>query len=147
MTELHLSNLISINNEIKKIDDRIAEIRERITSPKNQIISDMPKGSGTTENALDNALTKIERLEARKANYYKELALEWLVCEKAFKSCHLTLRQIELLKYRYYYALQWEQCAIMMKKRHPNELWNENKVYRVRRRFVEIFTKNDYEVC
>ena len=65
MTKLQLSNLITINEKIRKIDNDIIEIRERITSPKNQIISDMPKGSGATESVIDNALTKIERLEEK----------------------------------------------------------------------------------
>lgn len=147
MIELHLKNLRDINEEIKQIDEKIIEIRERITSPKNQIISDMPKGSGTTENALDNALTKIERLEERKAVLNDSLVSEWHTCRETFKSCHITLQQIELIKYRYYYGLSWKQCTALMKKRHPKEIWNENKVFRLHRQFISNCTNNSSKVC
>lgn len=147
MTELKLSNLITINNKIRDIDNKILEQREKIISPKNQIISDMPRGSGTTENALDNALEKIERYEKQKTYWHDILRSEWLECEEVLKKCGLTRQHIELIKFRYYHALKWEHCLVMMKKRHTTVIWNENRVFRMRRQVVENCLKNGYEVC
>lgn len=147
MTKLHLTNLLTINKKIGKIDNDIIEIRERITSPKNQIISDMPKGSGATESVIDTALAKIERLEKRKSYWHDTLMSEWLECEEVLSKCGLTREHIELMKFRYYHALKWEHCLVMMKKRHTTMIWNKNKVFRMNRQVVENCFKNGYEVC
>lgn len=147
MQELNLSNLLSLNKKIAETDDKILEIRERVTSPKNQIISDMPRGGGTMENALDNALSKIEHYETRKAYLNDLLVSDWLICEDILISCNISPEQIELFRYRYFYALPWKKCIAAMAKHYSNESWSESKGYRLHREALSRCIKNGVKVC
>ena len=127
-----LDEVLAIRKKIKNLDERIFEIRSKIESPKNQIISDMPRG-GSGKNILDKLLDKVKRLETKRTALYVELASEWHKCEIVFKSCNISERHKELMKLHYYEGLSWRYCERNLKRLYPYENWNENKVFRINR--------------
>lgn len=146
MQELNLGCLIEIHKVIKGIDEDIMIIRERIEAPKNQIISDMPRG-GISENAVDKALDEIKKKESRRLYYCDVLVSKWLICEEILKSCNINQKHIELLKFRFLQGLSWRACVKGMTKLYNEEKWNENKVFRIYRQVVAKCTKQGVKVC
>lgn len=143
MTVRELKEIMKIHDDIKAIDERIEEIRTRIESPKNQIISDMPRG-GSSENVLEKALVKIERLETRKMFLHEMIVSKWHICEDFLNSCNIPDKQMVLMQYRYFYGLPWSKCVKEMKNEYPDEMWNENKVFRLHRQTITKIHKKQF---
>lgn len=141
-----LKTMCAIHKQIREVNEDIAEIREQIESPKAQVYSDMPKGSGAG-NAIEAAFIKIERLEAKRKFLCARLASEWLICERLFKSCNIPNKQIKLMEYRYLKGLSWNNCVRLMAADYPNDLWNANRAYRTHRHIIAICTDNRANVC
>ncbi len=147
MRELNLKNLIDLNDKIKDIEVDIADIRESMCSPKSPSLTGMPRGNGWNGSSLVNSLDKINRLEHKKAFFYDKLVSEWLICESMLKSCDINEKQLEIIRYRYFYALSWRSCLKAVATIFPCENWNENKIYRLHRQVMAKCIKNDIKVC
>lgn len=146
MQKINTQHFFTLHKKIAETDEKIMETREQLTSPKAQIITDMPR-SRTVENAIERGIEKTMQLEEKRAYYYDCLVSEWLIIEEIFNECNISTTYIELMKNRYLYGLKWKDCAKAMKKVYPKEKWNENKVFRIYRHIVEICTKNGYIIC
>ena len=130
--------------KINDIDEDIYELRCAVGSPRNQIITDMPKGSGGTGNALDNAVIKLEKLERKRKLILSRLEEEWVVCESIMKACNISEKHKEVMRLRYFKGLSWSKCLKAIKEEYSEEKWNDNKIYRIHRRVLLICTKRTY---
>lgn len=124
---------LKLSRKIVDIDEEIIELKTMVMSPKNQAITDMPRGGGVA-NAIENYLIRLEKLERKKSNAeiernqlwkeIKEICLASGVCEE---------ETIRLLKERFYCGKSWNKCLNKMIKEYPNSRWNINKCFRVYR--------------
>ena len=129
-----LDECLSVSKKLKKIDEDITELKCRNSAPKNQIITDMPKGGGSLINNLDSYLIKLEKLEKRRKRVQFQLDMAWNVAEQALKDIGVTDPQaIQLMKYRFYNGLAWKKCSMKMQ-------WTLNKCFYVYR---SILDKNE----
>lgn len=129
-----LDNCLEYTRDIKAKDEIILEIRYRTLSPKNQIITDMPKGGGGNSNLMDSYLVKIERIERSKDALKEKRKLEWEKAKAKFNDTGITNAEtVELMRLRFCCGLSWKKCALKMKELYPESKWNINKCFRVYR--------------
>lgn len=122
---------------IKELDEQIAELRARATSPKNQIITGMPRGGGGG-NQSERYMERLERIEARRNKVCTERNVMWCRLEECLH--HESPEYRTLLKYRFYYGLRWKACCDKLKETYPNSKWNMNKVFRIYRQILRKFS-------
>lgn len=129
---LELDECLKVVRKIKDIEDDILELESRTMSPKNQIITNMPKGGGSQDSGQDRYLIKLEKLQAQKNYWCGILNSKWNIAKLVLiNSANVKdVRTFELLKLRFYYGYPWKVCAAKMKKEHPEEKWNINKCFR-----------------
>lgn len=147
MQELPLKKVKDLCEKIGEIDEKIEVIETRLYSPKNQIISDMPRGNGRSNDTLDRALTKLDTLRDTRKFYYDRLVSAWLICEKVFNSCDISDKHVKMFKYRYFNGLAWRKVLRRMEKDYPNEPWNENKIFRMYRQVIALCTNERVIIC
>ena len=141
---LELDECLEVARKIKDIEDDILELESRTMSPKNQIITNMPKGGGSQDSGQDRYLIKLEKLQARKNYWCATLNSKWNIAKLALIN-HANVkdtRTFELLKLRFYYGYPWKKCAARMSEKHSTENWNINKCFRVYR---SVLYKNDHK--
>ena len=117
---------LQIKREIYDIDEEIYELRLKISAPKNQVITGMPRG-GNNENAMDRYVMELERLEKKKANLIKQQ-------QKYFNSAlqripDATEQEICLLRNRFIQNLPWKKCVSAMNEKKVYGKWNINRVF------------------
>jgi hypothetical protein len=141
-----LDDLIELRRKITATQERIRELTLQITSPKNQIISDMPKGDGGS-NGIEDYIIKKEKFIVRLKGLQFRANTVWNVAECKFKNSNLSTDEIYLMKLHFYYGLIWKTCAIEMQKCYSDTKWNENRVYRTYRSILAKINKNYCAVC
>lgn len=122
-----LDECLELCRDLRSIDERIEEINSTLYTPKNQIITDMPRGR-SNENMTDKLLAKKERLTKKKENKEKELQEKWgeviSICLKA----KVTVPQIQLIYLRFHEGKPWKQCTKILQSKYG--FWNDNKSFR-----------------
>ena len=121
-----LQECLDIKRVIDEINDEINEKRVAVSSPKNQIITGMPR-SGSVENKFDAYLIKIERLEKRKTVLLEKQHNQWQMAMN--KLPNITNTERELLKYRFIKGLQWKKCVDKLNEQHGVN-WTIGKAFR-----------------
>ena len=133
-----LDECLAKTRKIKEINEDIAELRDRAFSPKNQIITGMPRG-GAGGNQSDSYIVKLERLEDRQERLIHERDSLWDGIYEALTSKNIKAEHITLLRHRFYSGLQWPKCCKLMCEEYPGNKWNMNKVFRVYRQILKKF--------
>jgi hypothetical protein len=128
-----LEKCLELRRDINSIDERIAELKLRIRSPKNQIISDMPKGN-SRNNSIEEYLITLEKLESKKIKYNSRITDKWQLIYNKLINNGVSEEAITMLRYRFYYGYSWKVCADLMN-------WNKNKCFRVYRAVLSKFNK------
>lgn len=131
---------LNIRKQINDVDEKIEELKAVATSPSGQVISDMPR-SGRIGNAIEDYIIKLEKLETRKYRLEQLLKEKWSNAYKILHNSNVPLKNIKLLYCRYAKGLSWKECVKRMRELYPNELWNENKVFRLNRQALSKVTK------
>lgn len=121
--------------DIKSIDERIEEIKLSVSSPKCQVLDDMPKSMGSNGNAIERYIEKKERLEEKKKRCTDRLDAQWEEAMKMLKTSGITKEEMSLVYCRYYKGYSWKECGLKLN-------WNSNKVFREYRKVKKIYTKN-----
>lgn len=134
-----LDTCLSTTRKIKDIEEDILEMRARAMSPKNQVITGMPRG-GTAENQSDSYMVKLERLSAKKRKLEFERDSQWDRIVEALLNKNVKMEHIELLRYRFYSGMQWRKCCALMCRDYEKSGWNMNKVFRIYRQILRKFT-------
>lgn len=130
-----LNEIMQIRRDIDSIQERLIELKQ-MTQPKAQTISDMPRGGGERKNAIEEYIIKSERLQ-RKLKHKNELYIaKWNEFCKIADDSGVTEAQIEMIKYRFYYALPWKICVVRMGEMYPETTWNEQKLFRMYRKVL-----------
>lgn len=135
-----LNECLRLNREIAEINERLQTITAAAQAPKNQIISDMPRGGGSTVNATDRYIIKKEELEHKIAVINRRIALTWVKALNKMKKCGVSAEDCELMQMRFFYGWQWKKCACEMSKKHGKH-WNVNRVFRIYRSVLTKCTK------
>lgn len=126
---------------VMELDERIEEIQTVLYYPKNQLLSDMPKGGGGTDSTVDNLLIKLDNLRREREIKAAAHRVKWAEIVKMLDKCNVTKEEKELFKLRFYFGLMWKACIPIMNQR-TNEEWNENRVYKTYRSICEKCTYN-----
>lgn len=121
--------------DIRSIDERIEEISLSVSSPKCQVLDDMPKSMGGNGNAIERYIEKKERLEEKKKRCTDRLDAQWEEAMKILKTSGITKDGMSLVYCRYYNGCTWKECGLKLN-------WNSNKVFREHRKVKKIYTKN-----
>ena len=138
-----LNRLLYINHEIQRVLNRIEICECRNTAPKNQTISDMPKGGSRASNEIEDYLEKKEQLCSELDTLIVRRTIHWCAFLNQTTEARLNRRERELLKLHYIDGLKWVACAETLDSRYPSERWNENKVFRTLRSIMhKIKEKN-----
>jgi len=136
-----LKKCLSIRRRIQDIDERIKEYKYSAMSPKNQIITDMPR-SHSSENGSDNYLLKVEKYEHKKELLLSELNDTWNCILNTYKQNDVPKETIILIHYRFYCGNSWKKTCEYMQQRFPCSNWNENKCFRTLKKCT-CYTSND----
>lgn len=141
-----LDECLRLSRQIKEKEEQIIELRSRIMSPKNQTISDMPKGGGGY-NEIESFVIKLELLE-NNADYLKvQRALIWNNIRLILHIRHIKSDIERLLYLRFYNGNSWNKCVETMSKEYPNCKWNANKCFRAYRYVVKENSEKSEKVC
>lgn len=132
-----LDDCLSKTRKIKEIEERITELRESVMSPKNQLITGMPRG-GAGGNQSESYIVKLERLEDRRKKLIRQRDELWE--EIIYTLGEAKEEYIALLQYRFFKGLQWKKCCTLMCNKYPDSGWNMNKVFRVYRQILRKFS-------
>lgn len=115
---------------------RLYELKTVIVSPKNQVITGMPHGSGNAENAIEKYIIKAERLEQKRQHMNDYQEQQWKKAQKKMK--YATEEEKRLLYLRCVCGLPWKKCVMMMNEVEGYRNWNINKAFRVYGKFSKI---------
>lgn len=125
-----LDECLQLNDRLKDIKGKICEIETTLYCPRNQIISDMPKGKGTAENnKVEKLLQKLEKLRKKRESIEKKLLYVWSIIAKRLDEINVSEDEKRLFKLRFYHGYLWKDCVGDMNEK-SNVMWNENKIFR-----------------
>lgn len=134
-----LDECLAKTRKLKEIDEDILDLRSCAASPKNQVITGMPRG-GAGGNQHENYICRLERLEARRSKIASDREKAWNEAIRIISVDGIKVEYIELLKHRFYLGYKWEKCCKIMCKLYPESNWNMNKVFRVYRQILRKFS-------
>ena len=129
---------LDLHSRIREIDENILILKSKTMSPKNQIISDMPRG-GSCRNSIEDYISKIEKLEDRKKEARNTINTLW-ECSIIVELNRRRAKDetIELLYNRFVNGFTWNKCNEAMKTKYPMNNWNKNKCFRL---YMDILHK------
>ena len=122
---------IELRRSINEIDEKILSLRETIYSPRNQVISGMPRGGGS--NAIEQYLIKVDKLIDIKNLREKRLSNLWNETVCTMQAHGIKEEYINLMYYRFYLGLPWKHSCSRVQENYTSQKWNENRVFRVYR--------------
>lgn len=131
-----LNEVLEYSRRITEISYRILELEEKCRSPKNQLITGMPRSKGcggTTEDTI----AKIEILKNKRMQLIAKQGEWWLKAVNILESNGISREYIDLMFHRFFIGAKWEECAERMDKEYPGRNWNENKCFRVYRSILK----------
>lgn len=142
-----LDECLRITREIEKVREKLIIIKAAIQAPKNQIISDTPRGSSNPVNAIEMYLEKKEQFKGD----LRALKYERSVCWEAFKriavaESDVTKEDIHLMQLRFIRGYSWNKCTAVMRSRYDKK-WNSNKTFRRYRKVLSSCTKSNPNIC
>ena len=108
-----LKSCLETRRDIKDLDLKIAELRGKLYSPKNQIISGMPKAMGGG-NLMDSGLIRLELLTDRRKKLEANLNKQWENIQIRDTVRYLTETQYELIYLRFYEGSSWKEVMIKL---------------------------------
>ena len=129
-----------LKKRIKENNDDIEEIETALYYPRNQVVTDMPRGGGSRGNTVDRLLAKLERLKAEREMLKSEHYVLWNKILEKLNICGASEDVKKLFELRFYHFKQWKECVPLMTK-FSGEEWNENRVYREYRSICEKCTQ------
>lgn len=132
---IQLDKCLELTRKIKELDQRIEEREARVTAPKCQIITGMPRG-GPCEDRIDDYIIMTDRLRDKKKEAERERDRLWDEVIEIFKVQNIKADYMHLMFLRFYHGFKWDKCCTLMKAYCPNGGWNINKVFRVYRKIL-----------
>ena len=108
-----LNSCLETRQDIKDLDLKIAELRGKLYSPKNQIISGMPKAMGGGS-LIDSGLIRLELLTDKRKKLEANLNKQWENIQIRDTVRYLTETQYELIYLRFYEGSSWKEVMIKL---------------------------------
>lgn len=142
-----LDDMLRLNREIDRVCDKLEECELRNTAPKNQLISDMPKGKSRTSNEVEDYVIYKTALIAEFESLVQTRWIMWLSFLNHTEGARLTQQERRLLKARFVDGKKWRICALQMRVFYPFEIWNENRCFRMYSEILHKITENNCVVC
>lgn len=109
MTKRELKRYKEMDCELKRLEDKIAEIETKLYSVKTPTLSDMPKGGMAADMA--DKIAKLADLKALYDDKWDELINERLRIEEAINSLEDSTERA-LMGYKYIDGLTWEEVCV-----------------------------------
>ena len=100
------------------MQDQILSLREQIISPKNQVITGMPRGGNGSGDKIGEIISRVDELERKYLSKCKLLLEECESIEKAIET--LESRERLLIRYKYIEGLKWRKVAEKMNYSEEN---------------------------
>lgn len=110
MTKYELREYRFLKKELKKLEDRIRELKSERLSPKNQIITGMPRGSNSTPDKFGEVMIQLERLELKAMATYVKLLRACERIENAIETLEDSKERL-LMRSRYIDCMSWKDIA------------------------------------
>lgn len=137
-----LQKCLLLRRKIDEISDRIYELRAKVTSPKNQIITGMPRGGGSNDNVNERYLIRLEYLIEKRHKLRKYQAKEWIRAKNKIKEYSLDTKTnfeetANLFFFRYVKGLSWNKCVAKLNTEYGG--WNSNKAFRINRKMKQYY--------
>ena len=111
MNKNELNEYIEIKREIEMIEDKIEFLKEKKTSIKSMVITDMPRGSNSENDRLGILLGEIEEL----INIYNEkqirLIKQQIKIEEAISILDDPIDR-NIMRLRYLEGMKWEKICV-----------------------------------
>lgn len=126
-----LNECLNTKRQIDEINEKICKLKAIILSPKNQVITGMPRG-GNSENAVEKYMIKVEELEDKKRRLAKYQMEQWHYIQTRAENAHISYENIRLLFLRFCMGYSWKRCTRQMQEEYGN--WNINKVFAIYRK-------------
>jgi len=142
-----LDDMLRISRDIDRVDEKIMECELRNTAPKNQFLSDMPKGKSRMSNEVEDYVIHKTALIDEKKRLQQAQVIMWLAFLNHTESAHLTQQERLLLTARFRQGEKWKNCALYMRLLYPSEIWNENRCFRMYSEILHKITENNCVVC
>lgn len=134
---IELDKCFKLRKQINDINRDISELKGSSFSPKTQILMFAPTFGGDNANMFDSYLIKLEQLEYERAELEQEINNTWNIARERLELIGINQMYVDLLKLRFYYALEWKECYEVMKRHYSNEKWYETKVYKIYKNVIE----------
>lgn len=134
---IELDKCFELRKQINDIERDISELKGSSFSPKTQILMFAPTFGGDNANMFDNYLIKLEQLEYEKSELEQEINNTWNVALERLKLIDINSMYINLIRLRFYYALEWKECYEVMKRHYSGEKWYESKIYKMYKNILE----------
>ena len=116
MNKNELNEYIEIKREIEMIEDKIEFLKEKKTSIKSMVITDMPRGSNSENDRLGILLGEIEEL----INIYNEkqirLIKQQIKIEEAISILDDPIDR-NIMRLRYLEGMKWEKICVKVNYR------------------------------
>lgn len=141
-----LDECLSLTREIEKVREKLLIIKATISEPKNQIISDMPRGGGNPVNAIETYLEKSEQFEDDLRALKRERSENWEMFKQIAAGSGVHKEDIHLMQLRFMRGYSWNKCTAVMRSRYGDK-WNTNRTFRRYRKVLSNCTKQDANIC
>ena len=116
MNKNELNEYIETKREIEMIEDKIEFLKEKKTSIKSMVITDMPRGSNSENDRLGILLGEIEEL----INIYNEkqirLIKQQIKIEEAINKLDNSIDR-NIMRLRYLEGMKWEKICVKVNYR------------------------------
>lgn len=106
MSQANLIRYKDIKKEITHLEEQLAQLEFRLTSPRTPVLSDMPLGPHNTTQ-LEDSVIKLIELKEKYKNLLNELYAQQLAVEESIKDLEPIER--DLIRCRYFSGLKWTQ--------------------------------------
>ena len=131
-----LDECLRITRKIAETKEKIEELEALSMSPRNQIISDMPRGGGGTMNAAESYIIRKEKLERQLTLLKEERAEVWKIVTDMQHELNQSKKVESMLWFRFCNGYSWKKCVSKLEEKYPAEEWSANKCFRIYRRFL-----------
>lgn len=141
-----LNECLRITREIEKVREKLIFIKAAIQAPKNQIISDLPKGGNCPVSAIETYLEKEEKLQDDLRALKIERSEKWQAFQNIAAEKGVTKEDVHLMQLRFFRGYSWNKCTAVMRSRYGDK-WNANRTFRVYRQVLSKCTKTSNDIC
>ncbi|MBQ3285405.1 MAG: hypothetical protein IJH40_07165 [Ruminococcus sp.] len=138
-----LQDIYRLRRKIWSTEDAIDTLIARNTAPKNQTLSDMPKGGSGGKKQVEEYLICKEALLNKLQHQREAIYIQWLAFLNG-SSVELSRMDITLLRLRYFKGYRWKKCVRKLQLIYPAAMWNENKAFRTHKHLMKKLNEDYY---